>query len=156
VLENVTPASNNDKSLEQHIGALLREQPLRRAPATLQARVLAEIAQRVAVPWWQRGFVQWPLAPRLGFILTSLALGAGLVWLTGIVRAVPWPQALQHVPEWVHVAAQLGSAAVAATAAVQQSIPLWWLDCAAAFGVALYLALFAVGAAAYRALYSNP
>jgi len=149
----MTPARDSDQRLEQRIDALLHAQPLRRAPATLEARVLAAIAQDAASPWWQRGFGQWPLAARLGFLSTSLALGAGLMWLTGLVRAVPWPQALQHAQEWVQVATRLGSVAIAAAAAVQQSIPLWWLDCAVAFGVTLYLALFAVGAAAYRALH---
>lgn len=42
------------EQLEQKIHAVLREQPTRRAPMSLEARVLGEIAWRQALPWWNR------------------------------------------------------------------------------------------------------
>ena len=48
----------NDKHerLEKYIDSVLRAQPDKRAPASLESNVLAAIAQRAARPWWQRSF----------------------------------------------------------------------------------------------------
>lgn len=151
--------SDHDTSLEQRIDALLRSQPLRSAPADLEARVLAAIAQRACAPWWQRSFMQWPIAARAAFLLVSLAFAglglAGGMQVTSALRSLRWPHALTQTAAWLHVPGQLARAAADTAAAVAQSIPGWWLDAAAAFGIALYLALFAVGAVAYRALHSH-
>jgi hypothetical protein len=151
--------SREDTSLEQQISALLKDQPLRRAPETLQARVLQAIRERQAAPWWRLSFAQWPLAARAGFLVTSLALAwlavAGVMWVTQILRNAPQPALLTQATTWVHVASGLARAAAGTAAAILNWIPGWWLDAAAAFGIVLYLALFAAGAVAYRALRSN-
>jgi hypothetical protein len=152
-------ARESDESLEQHISSLLTRLPLRRAPGSLQARVLSAIAQREATPWWQHSFRQWPLVARGAFLAISLALAwlafAGLMWLTGILRRMPWPDALTQAASWAHVAARLAAVAGDTAATVLRGIPAGWLEGAATFGAVLYLALFALGAATYRALYSN-
>lgn len=67
-------------NLEKLVGRVCREQPALRAPATLSARVLAEIERRAALPWWRRSFTHWPVPVRAAFvaacgaaILTSLS-----------------------------------------------------------------------------------
>jgi hypothetical protein len=148
-----------DTSLEQRIGALLKDQPLRRAPETLQARVMEVIAQRRAAPWWQLSFGAWPLAARASFLVISLGLAwlavAGVMWVGQLVHTTPRPSLLTQTATWAHVAAGLARTAAETGAAILNWIPGWWLDAAAAFGIALYLALFAAGAVAYRAVYSN-
>ena len=62
-------------SLEQQIDAVLRAQPLRRAPPGLEERVLQLLAQQAARPWWLRGFSHWPRPAQWLF----LPLAAGLV-----------------------------------------------------------------------------
>ena len=61
---------------------MLRNLPDRKAPAGLEARVLAEISRRAALPWWRKSFAHWPVAVRLGFLILSarvaaVAVGAG-------------------------------------------------------------------------------
>jgi hypothetical protein len=149
---------DSEPNLEQRIAQLLREQPQRRAPRTLEARVLAQIAQRAA-PWWQRSFGQWPGLARVSFVAVSLALAwlavVGAMQLAALVGSVPWPEALTRTARMAHVASRLAAAGEVSLAAVLQQVPLWWIEAAAAFGVTLYVALFAVGAAAYRTLYCN-
>ena len=53
-----------DEKLERLVGQVLRDQPLRRAPASLEARVLGELAARARLPWWRRGITTWPVAVR--------------------------------------------------------------------------------------------
>ena len=64
--------SNGPEKLESFVDQLVRGQPLRRAPATLEARVLAQLAlQHAPIPWWCRGFTHWPLTARVAFLIAS-------------------------------------------------------------------------------------
>ena len=77
--------SDRHEKLESFLAQLAHSQPLRRAPASLQARVLAQLAAREApIPWWRRGFAHWPGVARAGFLIAS----CGFVWLA--VAAVMW------------------------------------------------------------------
>jgi hypothetical protein len=140
-----------DNNLEQRITALLRDQPPRRAPASLEARVLAALNERRAVPWWQRSFAQWPLAARLAFLVASVGVGAVLA----LVGAPLLTQALQPAIRWTPMVARFAHTTADAAAIVVHSIPVIWLEGAAAFAAFLYLATFALGATAYRALHGR-
>src|ERR1035438_2139941 len=59
--------------LEASIHRVLRKLPDRKAPFTLEARVLAELGRRASLPWWRKSFAHWPSAVRAGFFV-----GAGL------------------------------------------------------------------------------
>jgi hypothetical protein len=146
-MSNLPP---DDTDLEQRIHVLLRDLPGRRAPATLAARVTAAIEHR-PLPWWQRGFAAWPLAARLAFLVTSVSLG----WLA-VAGAPSLTAVLRPVIGWLPWVTRLGRTAAETAAAVLQAIPVHWLEGAAAFTAFLYLATFALGATAYRALYSKP
>jgi hypothetical protein len=139
-----------DNALETRIAALLRGQPPRRAPATLEARVLAAIEQRRTAPWWQRSFGEWPLAARLAFFTTSLAVAVlALLWTPRLTDV------LQPFTRWLPLVAQLARTAYDTAAVVLHAIPQLWLASAAVFAALLYLATFALGATAYRTLYSR-
>ncbi len=60
--------------LERLVGDVLRDQPLRRAPASLEARVLSQIHQRQVLPWWRMSFTQWPMAARVALVLALVAV----------------------------------------------------------------------------------
>jgi hypothetical protein len=150
---------NSDPSpehIERLIGEVLRDQPLRAAPPSLQARVLAEIAQRQALPWWRHSFLHWPLLVRTVFILLSLGIVklvlTGVMWLITSVRS-PVVETIAKPLSWAETSADLFSKTINLAAIVLNAIPSHWLYAGIGVAIALYLALLALGATAYRTLY---
>jgi hypothetical protein len=145
--------TDGPENLEQLVGSLARAQPARRAPASLQARVLAQIAsQQIQLPWWRKGFAHWPLVARVLFLVASygfirLAI-AGVVLVVDFVRSsdVAGVETLHRTGEAVSATVSLGSL-------VLHAIPPMWLYGGAAFGFALYAVLFGLSTFAYRTLY---
>lgn len=140
------------------IDQVLREQPLRRAPSTLQSRVFTELSRRSSMPWWRKSFGSWPLAARAAFLIASygfieFAL-AGVMWLMAALRAIPFEAALNPAVTWIHAGSSLISEAGKTSALVFHAIPQPWLYGAIASGIVLYVALFGIVATAYRVLYS--
>src|SRR5437868_11223883 len=70
----MNPASDHDEKLERLIGETLHRQPPRRAPATLELRVLDEIERRARASWWRMSFARWPMAAQALFLLASAAM----------------------------------------------------------------------------------
>jgi len=140
--------------LESIVGHVVRNQPQRRAPVSLSERVLAQLAVRHAnLPWWRRGFGQWPLAARASFLIASygfmrLAL-AGVMSLGSFVGS---REAAGTAISWVDSCANAMSALAAAGSSLLHAIPSTWLYGAAAAGFALYAVLFGLGTVAYRTL----
>jgi len=138
--------------VEMRVDRALRETPLRRAPASLESRVLREIGRRASLPWWQRSFARWPGIARVGFLLVCAAIAAAVLvawpWGPDMVRGrlLPWASSVLTL---VDVFRELD-------AAVSRAIPHGWLYGAAAVGVFLYASLFVLGATAYRTLYLHP
>ncbi len=149
---------DEEQGLERLLDRTLRELPLRRAPPSLEARVLAELRRRAALPWWRRSFTNWPLFARAGFLATCMAL-VGLALLGGawaVARLTAFNASGAPSMFWVRQAlAALGGAGKLA-ALIAGAVPPQWLYTGIAFSTALYAALFGLGAAAYRTLYLNP
>src|SRR5579859_2751463 len=78
-----TDPNEAERRLENVIDRALGELPLRRAPAGLEARVLAELSRRAALPWWQQSFTGWPGIARVGFVVMCVVL-VGLAFLGGV------------------------------------------------------------------------
>ena len=145
-----------ERRLESVIDEALRELPPRRAPAGLEARVLAEVRRRAALPWWQHSFAGWPAIARVGFLLMCVLL-VGLAFLGGVwavqnlgspavgALSLPWAR---HLVALVTVAGDLAS--------LIRVVPSHWLYQGLAASVMLYAALFGLGIAAYRTLYLDP
>ncbi len=147
------------EELEQFIHQSLRTLPPRRAPRTLEARVLAALEHRATVPWYHQSWSAWPQAVRAAFL--ALATGfagafvAGFYVLSsGIDTSALAAQAsarlsfftkLYHVSAWVF---ELGANQIS-------SIPSLWLYGGLALIAALYATFFGLSAAAYRTLYRN-
>jgi len=139
------------------LNALVRELPLRRAPATLEFRVCRELARRAARPWWFRGFTQWPAAARISFVvicsaIIRLTVGDG-AWT---MVAETLSHAAAAPVSWTHATAALIGSACEVAALLLRVVPATWIYGALTAGVALYAALFGLSAAAYRALYLRP
>jgi len=129
---------------DEQLTRLLSRQPLRRAPASLEARVLAAIAAQEAAPVLQpsatppRGFLQWSLPARAAFLAT--ALGAAVLTLKGLGWAA------------TDVRSSLLGTVVGA---VFDKIPTLWLYTALGAVGMLYLMFFGLGAVAYRTLFTD-
>ena len=147
------------EELEKLIHQTLRSVPDRRAPRSLEARVLAAIQTQAALPWWKKSFLQWPLAARCLFLLGSgllvkLALMAS-VWAMAGFDAKQYTTAFSTQFAWVN---RLGNALASIgdfLSVLWHSIPPLYLYAGLTCLAGLYLALFGLGAAAYRAFYAN-
>jgi hypothetical protein len=146
----------SERRLESAIDELLSELPRRKAPSSLEARVLAEISLRAALPWWKRSFAGWPGIARVGFVvlcvgLVGLALAGG-VWAvenlgSPALGALSSP-GTRHVLALMSVAGDLAS--------LVHFVPPQWVYEGLAASVVLYAMLFGLGVAAYRTLYLDP
>jgi hypothetical protein len=149
----MTVNDRNDPSedpLESVFDRALRELPLRRAPPTLESRVLGELERRAALPWWRRSFAHWPAAARAAFLVicgasAALAFAGGTTAAAGI-RSLSWAREIGSL-----IAS--GGSLVALLAPVA---PPPWLWAGIAVCALLYAALFGLGAALYRTLYLQP
>lgn len=122
MIESNGPEGN----LERLIHRLLRDQPLLSAPRSLEARVLSEIGRRIAQPWSRLNFMHWPLAGRVAFL--TLCLAVAKLTLLGTAWTV------SHLYSAIRF------------------IPADWVAGALIVAAAMYIALFALGAFAYRTL----
>lgn len=148
-----------DEKLERLVSQVLRDQPLRRAPASLETRVLGELAARARLPWWRRGIATWPASVRVPVIsicavsvpavwVLSLWLAARLVAVTRSRMAGP----LATIRDAGHTVSSLG----ALTTHVVQSIPREWLLGGFIATATLYAALFALIVVGYSLLFPRP
>lgn len=140
----------SEDPLEPLIDRALREQPLLRAPPTLESRVLAELERRTALPWWRRSFAHWPLGARAAFILlcsasAALAIAGGATAAAGI-RSLSWAR---------EIGALIASGGSLVSLLASIALPPW-LYASVAVCALLYAALFGLGAALYRTLYLQP
>lgn len=142
------------EQLEQKIHAVLRQQPARRAPMSLEARVLGEISRRQALPWWHKSFAFWPSAVRVTFMVVATGLlGAavlGSMQLTGVISLQTVTALLQPI---IDATATLKSAGIAIGSVLRGVVPgisQTWLYVALGVIGAAYAMMFGIGATAYR------
>ncbi len=143
------------EELEARMHRLLREQPLRSAPASLEQRVMAEIARRRALPWWRQSYAQWPLGARMVFLAVSVAIAVGVAWIAGSALGLgrvgnAFSLALQ--PVWNAVEAVRSAGATLAGGVKNWIPPIPHVGLYAAIGAAAlgYATLLGIGATAYR------
>lgn len=152
----MTPHPDNNRQLEQWIDEAMRGLPLRSAPASLEERVLAEIARRAALPWWRKSFAHWPIAARAGFILlcggiVQVALMAA-GWMTAGMDPAPYREALAQPVAWLESTRTVVHAITGFVQLVLRHIPPLWLYGGLAFVAIMYFAVIGLGAAAFKAL----
>lgn len=152
----MTPMPDNDEKMERLIRATLRDLPARRAPRSLEARVLAELERRAALPWWRRSFVHWPMLARVAFVLGCAGLAKGFVmvgiWASSGFDAARFREVFAQQFAWMESGLTVVHAIAGCYEIMSRNIPALWLYGAIAFVVTMYLALFGLGAAAYKAL----
>jgi len=142
------------EQLEQKIHAVLRQQPARRAPMSLEARVLGEISRRQALPWWHKSFTYWPGGVRVAFMVVATGLlGAavlGSMQLAGIISLHAITALLQPVTDALVTLKSAGSAIGSALRAIVPGFSQTWLYAALGVMGAAYAMMFGIGATAYR------
>jgi hypothetical protein len=145
-----------DEKLERLVSQVLRDQPLRHAPASLEARVMSQLAARSRLPWWRRGVAAWPAMVRVP-VITGCAVCVPLVWVLSLWLMTRLAAAtrsriagpLATLQGTGHTLASLG----ALTAHIFQSIPRDWLLGGMIATATLYAVLFALVAVGYSLLY---
>jgi len=148
---------DSEQKLERALTQALEGLPLRRAPSTLELRVADELERRAALPWWRVSFTHWPAAPRVAFVAVCIALVAATI-LGGVFAFAgdrSFDQAAALVLSWVQPFLAVMSSAGGVATLLVRVIPPLWLYGGLALGIVLYVALFGLGAAAYR-LYLRP
>jgi hypothetical protein len=149
----------DDNELEQRISQWARQLPPRKAPRSLEMRVLAAIAAREALPWWRKSFAHWPAAIRVVFLGVTAALAAGTVWiLLGAMGATSVEAAGEVFTAplaWWH---NLNAASRSLLDLVLRALPpsaMSWIYLSLGLVAAAYVALIGAGAAMYRVLRPN-
>jgi hypothetical protein len=150
------PHDNRDE-LERCIDDALRDLAQRRAPRTLESRVLAELTHCATLPWWRKHFAHWPVAARVAFLIASggsvkLAI-VTVMWVFARVHGLGLPTAMMS---WLRSAGQLTSSMITVAVSLVGLIPQWWLYAGATLCMLLYGALLGLGAVGYRVLYADP
>ena len=153
---------NNDQrppqSLEAFVHRALRELPAERAPAELEARVLAALQARRRLPWWQAGWRSWPVVPRTAVLAAACAATAAVAWLSvaGVrgLETFAWTAWIEAHAPWLAVCGTLLGSLVDTIGLCLRSFHPWLLG-AAVLTIGSYAALIALGSGLYRRLLSN-
>jgi len=143
----MTDRDEAELKLERLVHDSLRRLPHRQAPASLEERVLQELARRAALPWWRRSFTHWPTFARSLFLILCAVLGT--LTFAGSARVTAGFTPMQRLVDsltWLNTA-------VEAVSSLAHAIPSIWLYEGLAIAALLYGFLIALGAAAYRTLY---
>jgi hypothetical protein len=150
--------TESEQKLEQVLNQALKGLPPRRAPSTLESRVVQSLARRALLPWWRVSFANWPMSARVGFALISAALMAATI--LGGLSAYLGDRSLNEISAlvlaWMHPFLAVMSSAGGLAALLVRVIPPMWLYGTLGLGILLYVTLFGLGAAAYRTLYIQP
>ncbi|HZZ19554.1 MAG TPA: hypothetical protein VFE25_09300 [Opitutaceae bacterium] len=142
--------------MEARMNRALRGLPNRKAPSGLEARVMAEISRRAALPWWRKSFAHWPSAIRVTFlglsVVAATLLVAGVVRFGGSTNLRGFSGALENSRSWLFLGRDLMDSAKERASSLVASVPAIWLYAGIALVATSYATLAAFGAATYRVL----
>jgi len=147
------------EELEKFIHQNLRSLPERRAPRSLESRVLAALEQRAMIPWYHKSWSYWPAAVRGVFLAGATGVAGALliafyVGFHGVDTGAVAAQASERLSPFAtayHVVTWVANLSLD----VFDRIPALWLYGGLATIAALYATFFGLGAAAYRTLYRS-
>lgn len=149
----------NERELEQLIHSTLRSLPNRRAPGTLEARVLAEIEHRATIAWYHKSWSYWPAAVRASFMAVGTTVAAAAVVGFHLVSQGAAAEAVvQEVATgfgWVNRLVGAVTWTINFAQHLAASVPPLWFYGGLAFIAAMYTTFVGLGSAAYRYLYRN-
>ena len=147
------------EQLEQKIHAVLREQPTRKAPMSLEARVLGEIARRQALPWWHKSYVYWPNPVKLLFLVLATGVAAGVLLYSmqvlGLVSGDVLKQVFEPVMGAINTLRVISSALLGWVKPAVMGVSATYLYAALAILGGAYAIMLGLGATAYRVLWQH-
>jgi len=141
------------EKLERLVHKTLSQLPHRRAPHSLESRVMAAVAARALRPWWRQSFRQWPIAAKVVFVLSCTGAARLLVFFVADLEPSSVPGSLALPFAWIARLRIVSTGLVDCGHVMLHVLPPFWLYSGLAVIGALYVALFGLGAAAYRSLY---
>jgi len=140
---------NRQDELERQVTRALQAQPPRRAPSTLERRVLAQIESGAVASSWRRGFMHWPVGARLVFLAASVGVvKLALMIATWLATPLDSPAVSVDLPSQVAWLQTL----LVATSSIVRTVPSVWVHAGLAILAIMYAALFGIGASAYRTM----
>jgi hypothetical protein len=143
----MSPDRNRQDELERQVTRALQDQPTRRAPSTLERRVLAQIESGAAAIGWRRGFAHWPVAARVVFFVASVGVvKVALLLAMWLATPLDSPAVSVQLPSQI---AWLQTMLVA-IGSIVRTVPSVWVHAGIAVLAIMYAALFGIGASAYR------
>ena len=151
-------STHDPEKLETSIHRALRSLPDRKAPASLEARVLRELDRRAALPWWRKSFAYWPYPARIAFFAGSAAAAALVVLgLIALLRgsgseAASLASGVTNRFWWKVLARETAAAAADRARVLLGAIPAPWIYGAAGTIALCYATLAGIAATAYRTL----
>jgi hypothetical protein len=138
---------NRQDEIERQVTRALRDQPMRRAPSTLERRVLAQIESGAAAMGWRRGFAHWPVPARVVFLAASVGVvKVALLLAMWLATPLDSPAVSVQLPSQVAWLQTL----LVAIGSIVRTVPSEWVHVGIALVAIMYVALFGIGASAYR------
>ena len=143
----------NQTQLEHTIHRVLTALPDRKAPASLERRVLFELRRREALPWWRRSYAAWPAPAQAAFLASAASAAVLLVAvLTRGASLFQLPEVVSRPVMWLASVRDLGSTLATTGGNVVRALPAVWTYGFLAVIGSCYLTLVGLGAAAGRTL----
>ena len=143
----MSPDRNRQDELERQVARALRDQPMRRAPSTLERRVLAQIESGAAAMGWRRGFAHWPVPARVVFFVASVGVvKVALLLAMWLATPLDSPAVSVQLPSQIAWLQTL----LVAIGSIVRTVPSVWVHAGIAVLAIMYAALFGIGASAYR------
>lgn len=145
--------------LERLIDRELRALPAPRAPRSLLPRVMAAVAARHVMPWYRRGWANWPPLWQVASLVAVVALSAGVVvsWpYLSTVAATLRPDVGAFVPSQVRALTGAVAEGLDATRVLWRVLVEPVIGYVVAFVLTMFLACVAFGTALDRVALGGP
>ncbi|MDX2185634.1 MAG: hypothetical protein SFV32_01780 [Opitutaceae bacterium] len=141
--------------LESFVHDTLRSVSVRRAPLSLEQRVMAQLSRRAALPWYRQNFRHWPIPARVLFLFTSAGLvAAALLMCFALARNGFGGGVSDWLAQVKHQAVTLRDFGSTVMGLLPASAT-WWIAGAFVAFASMSVATVGLGAAAYRLLWKN-
>jgi RNA polymerase sigma-70 factor (ECF subfamily) len=113
------------------------------------SKLLAQVEARAAAAHWRRGFAHWPIAARVAFLAASVGVvkvALSLVmWLSTPLDSRAPAFDLPSQLDWLQTL-------FVAVGSIARTVPSLWVHAGIAVLAIMYVALFGIGASAYRTM----